>query len=126
MPCQLSRAGRLRFARVTIDCVDADRMVAYRRPPRLALSVNRVREDNVVYLPWDAGAGSLAFQRSRRNAQRAATTAIALKSVRLHLWAFYNDMRRMNETTNETTQPYKPRPNAWLGFVYCLVRGGGG
>jgi hypothetical protein len=26
--------------------------------------------------------------------------------------AFYTDMRRMNETTNETTQPCKPRPNA--------------
>src|SRR4029453_8279258 len=31
-----------------------------------------------------------------------------------------------NETTNETTQPYKPRPNARPGFAYCLVRGGGG
>jgi hypothetical protein len=26
--------------------------------------------------------------------------------------AFYTDIRRMNETTNETTQPGKPRPNA--------------
>ena len=35
-------------------------------------------------------------------------------------WAFYNDMRRMNETTNETTPPCKPV------LMYCLVRGGGG
>jgi len=44
------------------------------------------------------------------------TIAIALRSVRLHLWAFYTDMRRMNETTNETTQPGKPRPKHDLGL----------
>ena len=48
------------------------------------------------------------------------------RSVRLHLWAFYTSMRRMNETTNETTQPCKPRPNACPGLVFSLVRGGGG
>src|SRR6516162_877023 len=35
-------------------------------------------------------------------------------------------MRRMNETTSETTQPWRPRPNAGPVLVYCLVRGGGG
>ena len=32
-----------------------------------------------------------------RNVQRAATTAMAPGSVRLHLWVFYTDMRGMNE-----------------------------
>src|SRR5262249_16408194 len=41
------------------------------------------------------------------------------QSVRLHLWAFYTDMRRMNETTNETTQPCKPRPTHDLGL--CIA-----
>src|SRR6516164_8122273 len=36
--------------------------------------------------------------------------------------AFYTDMRRMNETTNETT----PALRAMTGLMYCLVRGGGG
>src|SRR6516164_7496127 len=31
---------------------------------------------------------------------------------------FYTDMRRMNETANETTQPYGPMTD----LTYCLVR----
>jgi len=58
----------------------------------------------------DGHGGELVAQ--SRNAQWAATTAIALRSVRLHLWAFYADMRRITETINETVQPCKPRPNA--------------
>ena len=36
------------------------------------------------------------------NVQWAATIATVSRSARLHLWAFYTNMRRMNETTNET------------------------
>jgi hypothetical protein len=39
--------------------------------------------------------GELVAQSS--NALGAVITAIALRSVRLHLWAFYTDSRRMNE-----------------------------
>jgi len=35
---------------------------------------------------------------------------------------FYTDIRRMNETANETTRPY----GLMTGLMYCLVRGGGG
>lgn len=53
--------GRLRFAHVTIDCIDADALVRFWRP---LVGVERapVREDSIVYMPWDGGAGSLAFQ----------------------------------------------------------------
>jgi len=48
-----------------------------------------------------------------------ATTAIALRSVRLYLWAFYTDIRRMNETTNETTQSASPGRTDDLGL--CIA-----
>jgi predicted enzyme related to lactoylglutathione lyase len=53
--------GRLRFAHVTVDCADAQRLVAFWRP-LLGTEREPRREGAFVYLPWDAGAGSLAFQ----------------------------------------------------------------
>jgi predicted enzyme related to lactoylglutathione lyase len=53
--------GRLRFAHITIDCADADRLVRFWRP-LVGTARDPIREDNIVYVPWDAGAGSLAFQ----------------------------------------------------------------
>lgn len=53
--------GRLRFAHVTVDCADADRLVAFWRP-FVGVERDPIREDDIVYLPWDGGAGSLAFQ----------------------------------------------------------------
>jgi len=34
-------------------------------------------------------------------------------------WALYTDMRRMNETINETMQPCGPKPNTWP--TWCIA-----
>ena len=46
------------------------------------------------------------------NVQWAATRARHPEACAYTFWAFYTDMRRMKETTNETTQPCKRSPNA--------------
>ena len=51
--------------------------------------------------PHRDGHGSELAAQSR-NVKWVAITATPSRNVRLHLWAFYIDMRRMNETTNET------------------------
>jgi hypothetical protein len=43
----------------------------------------------------DGPGGELVAQ--NWNVQWAAATAMAPRSVRLHLWEFYADMRRMND-----------------------------